>query len=174
MIKIVVGSRNPVKIRCVRNVFSKYFKNIEIVGEEVRSGVSFQPKTEEETIIGAQSRAAAIFRKHKPDFGIGIEGGTQYINKKLYTFAWICIKSKKGKIGLGRTASFPLPKKIEKIIRSGKELGEANDILFGVENSKQKMGAVGLLSKDRLNRTKLYEQGVICALLPFLNQKLYF
>ena len=52
-------------------------------------------------------------------------------------------------------------------------MGEADDIVFCLKNTKQKMGAIGLLSKGKLNRTKLYEQGVICALLPFLNEKLY-
>jgi len=91
----------------------------------------------------------------------------------LYAFAWICIKSKKEKIGFGRTASFLLPPKIEELIKLGRELGEADDIFFDIKNSKQKMGAIGLLSKSKLDRKKLYEQGVICALIPFLNKKLY-
>lgn len=97
----------------------------------------------------------------------------EYLDSKPYTFAWVRIKSKEGKIGLGRTASFPLPQEIEKLINSGKELGEASDIIFRMENSKQKTGAIGLLSKGVLDRTKLYEQGVTCALLPFINKELY-
>ena len=173
MIKIIVGSKNPVKIKCVENVFSQYFQNIEVIGKEVDSLVSDQPKTEKETITGAENRTKQIFKKYYPDFGVGIEGGLEYIDKKLYSFAWICIKSKNGKKGLGKTMSFPLPLKIKKLIKQGKELGEADDIVFGIKNSKQKMGAIGLLSKGKLNRTKLYEQGVISALLPFLNEKLY-
>ena len=173
MIKIIVGSKNPVKIKCVKNVFSKYFKNIKVIGEEVDSLVSDQPKSVEETILGAKNRTEQIFKKYNPNFGVGIEGGLEYIENKFYVFAWICIKTKNKKTGLGRTASFPLPPKIEKLIKKGKELGEANDIVFGIKNSKQKMGGIGLLSKRKLNRTKLYEQGVISALLPFLNRKLY-
>lgn len=173
MLKIIVGSKNPVKIKCVENAFSKYFKNVKVIGKEIKSGVSHQPKIEKETIQGAVNRANQILRKYRPDFGVGIEGGLEYIKGKLYTFAWVCIKSKEGKKGLGRTASFPLPPKIEKLIKGGKELGDADDIVFGIKDTKQKMGAIGLLSKGKLNRTKLYEQGVICALLPFLNEKLY-
>ncbi|PJA02434.1 inosine/xanthosine triphosphatase [bacterium (Candidatus Gribaldobacteria) CG_4_9_14_3_um_filter_36_15] len=173
MVKIIVGSKNPVKINSVKRVFSKYFDNLEVRGEKVDSKVSYQPKSEKETIQGAKNRAEYIFKKYKPDFALGIEGGLGYLNSKLYTFAWVCIESKEGKIGLGRTASFPLPQKMEKLINDGKELGEADDIIFRMKNTKQKMGAIGLLSKEVLDRTKLYEQGVICALLPFINKELY-
>jgi inosine/xanthosine triphosphatase len=172
-IKIIVGSENPVKIKCVKNVFSKFFEKIEVIGKKIKARLSKQPQTEEETIQGAIKRAEEIMKKYRPDFGVGIEGGLEYIRGQLFTFAWVCIKSKNGKIGLGRTASFSLPPIIEKLIKEGKELGEADDIVFGIKNSKRKMGAIGLLSHGKLDRTKLYEQGVICALLPFLNENLY-
>lgn len=173
MLKIIVASKNPVKIKCVENVFFKYFENIEVIGKDINSLVSDQPKSEEETIRGAKNRTEQIFKKYNPDFGVGIEGGLEYIENKLYLTAWICIKSKDGQMELGRAASFRLPPKIEKLIKKGKELGDASDIIFGTHNSKQKMGAIGLLSKERLDRIKLYEHGVLSALLPFLNKKLY-
>lgn len=173
-IRVVIGSKNPIKIECVKNAFSKYFKNIKIIGTNIESGVPNQPKSDRKTIKGATRRATqSLLKDNKVDFGVGIEGGLECIKNNLYAFAWICIKSRKGKIGLGRTASFLLPPKIEELIKLGKELGEADDIVFDIKNSKQKMGAIGLLSKGKLDRKKLYEQGVICALLPFLNKKLY-
>lgn len=173
-IKVVIGSTNPVKIGCVKNAFSRYFKNIEIIGTNVESGVPNQPKSDRKTLEGATRRAAqSLLKDNKADFGVGIEGGLEYVKNNLYAFAWICIKSRKGKIGLGRTASFLLPPKIEELIKLGKELGQADDIIFNIKNSKQKMGTIGLLSKGKLDRKKLYEQGVICALLPFLNKELY-
>jgi len=58
-------------------------------------------------------------------------------------------------------------------VNSGLELGEADDLVFGQANSKQKNGAIGLLTNDVLNRTTLYEQAVIMALIPFKNPHLY-
>ena len=92
-IKAIVGSKNPVKIEAVRNAFSKYFKNIEIIGLNVGSGVSNQPKSDEETIGGAKNRATQCLTKdNEADFGIGIEGGLEYIENNLYAFAWIVIR----------------------------------------------------------------------------------
>jgi non-canonical (house-cleaning) NTP pyrophosphatase len=59
------------------------------------------------------------------------------------------------------------------LIRQGKELGEADDIVFGRNNSKQENGAVGLLTGDVINRAQLYEMAVILAFIPFKNLDLY-
>ncbi len=173
MLRVIIGSKNPVKINCVREVFSKYFKNIDVKGIEVNSGVSHQPKSGDRTLQGAKNRAHYIFKEYQPDFAVGIEGGLEKIGKTLYVISWICIKSKQRKVGLGRTASFPLPKKLEELIKKGKGLGGAADIIFGIKNIKQKMGAIGLLSRGVLDRKELYIGGVISALLPFLNEKFY-
>ena len=47
-IQIIVASKNPVKIKCVRDGFEKMFPDVayEIQGMEVPSGVSVQPATE--------------------------------------------------------------------------------------------------------------------------------
>jgi non-canonical (house-cleaning) NTP pyrophosphatase len=46
-------------------------------------------------------------------------------------------------------------------------------MVFGQENSKQKHGAVGSLTKNRINRTQLYVQAVQLALVPFINPGLF-
>jgi len=173
MLKVVVGSRNPVKVNSVRNVFLKFFQDLEVVGEDVGSKVSVQPRTEEETLEGARSRADQVFERFRPDFSVGVEGGIQRIGDNIFSFAWVCIKSKDGLVGLGRTASFPVPRKVMELVEGGLEMGEANDLVFKVEGSKQRGGLIGHLSKGKLDRTGLNEQGVVCALLPFLNKELY-
>jgi len=57
--KILVGSKNPVKIKAVEEAFSKYFDNIVVEGINVNSGVSVQP-VNNETYAGAQNRALKL------------------------------------------------------------------------------------------------------------------
>ena len=57
--KILVGSKNPVKIKSVEEAFSLYFQNFSVEGIEVNSGVPVQP-INDETYIGAQNRAARL------------------------------------------------------------------------------------------------------------------
>jgi non-canonical (house-cleaning) NTP pyrophosphatase len=85
----------------------------------------------------------------------------------------VVVKSRDGKIGKGKTGSFFLPPKVAELIGQGKELGDADDIVFGTSNSKQANGAVGILTGDVLTRTTFYEAAVILALIPFKNPELY-
>ena len=79
----------------------------------------------------------------------------------------------KNKISKAKTATFPLPLKISKLIQEGYELGDADDIVFKRSNSKQQNGAVGILTNNVINRTDYYSHAIILALIPFTNTKLY-
>lgn len=43
----------------------------------------------------------------------------------------------------------------------------------GNPNLKNESGAIGILSKNRINRTDILTQAVTCALLPRINKTLY-
>lgn len=176
MTKIIIASKNPVKIESTREGFVKMFKDeiFEIEGLSVDSGVSAQPMSEEETLAGATNRVNNVsILSPNADYWVGIEGGSKVVGKGMETFAWVVIKSKNGMVSQGRTASFYLPKEIVALVKMGKELGEADDIVFKRSNSKQSNGAVGILTGDVLTRAGYYETAVIMALIPFKNPKLY-
>ena len=176
MQKVIVASTNPVKIETVKIGFSKMFPKEKFVfsGVTVPSGVSDQPQSEEETLKGATIRAKNAMKKvPEADYWVGVEGGLKRENGEAQAFAWIVVIHKGGKIGKGKTASFFLPKRIIDLLDQGKELGEADDIVFKRTNSKQSNGAVGILTNDVLTRTSFYEHGIILALIPFKNQDLY-
>ena len=69
---------------------------------------------------------------------------------------------------------FELPLEIIQELKSGLELGEVIDTLTNQKNSKQKGGAIGYFTQNVMTRQILYESGIIVALVPFLNEKLYF
>ncbi len=68
---------------------------------------------------------------------------------------------------------FTLPEAVAALIRQGQELGAADDLVFGRVNSKQEQGAVGLLTGGVVDRTQLYAQAVVLALIPFKHRGLY-
>jgi inosine/xanthosine triphosphatase len=176
MQKIIIASKNPVKINAALCGFKKMFPkgDFEIEGVSVASGVSDQPLTDAETFKGAFNRVENAFKaKTDADYWIGIEGGVEEKNSEMEAFAWIIVKSKDGKIGKGRTGTFFLPPKIVELIRQGEELGKADDIVFKRKNSKQENGAVGILTEDVISRTNYYIEAVVLALIPFKNPDLY-
>jgi len=177
---IIVTSKNPVKIQAALSGFNKMFpgEQFQVESLSTPSGVKAQPLSDEETLVGALNRTHnAVEIAKQADFWVGIEGGIEERDGDMTAFAWVVVCSKSQgdriKIGKGRTGTFFLPPPIADLIRQGKELGEADDIIFQRHNSKQENGAVGLLTGNVLDRIGLYEQAVILALIPFKNFALY-
>lgn len=174
---IAIASQNPVKIEATRVGFEKMFpaQEFSVRGEPVPSGVSDQPMTDEETLVGANNRVENIARKATDaDYCVGIEGGLQEREEdQIEAFAWIVVRRKDGKVGKSRTGTFSLPEQMVQLIHQGKELGDADDIVFRQTDSKQKNGTVGNLTGDIITRSTYYSETVVLALIPFKNPDLY-
>ena len=174
MIRIIVASKNPVKLEAVEDGLAELIQEeIELTGVSVDSGVSDQPMSDAETLKGAETRiknAQVQFPAY--DFYIGIEGGVEETISGLMAFAWIVI-SNYAKTGQARTASFFLPTEVARLVHQGMELGDADDVVFSKSNSKQQNGAIGLLTNDTITRKSLYMPAVQMAFIPFLNPELY-
>lgn len=170
-ITVAVASTNPVKLSATKTAFRKAFpgKDVRVEGVRISSGVSDQPKTDDETLTGAENRARALSNDSEADFCIGIEGGIQRTEHGVEAFAWVVVQ-RNGVIGRSRSCSFELPPAVVELLDAGLELGDANDRVFGTENSKHDQGAVGLLTNGVIDRTALYEPAVILALVPFLSK----
>jgi len=174
-VKIIIASRNPIKINATKLAFEQMFPNkvFQFEGVSISSDISDQPMSNNETLKGAINRSNnAKLEYMDADYWIGIEGGVEKKGIEMQVFAWIFIQSKEME-GKARTATFDLPKKIIELIDSGMELGDADDIIFNRKNSKQKNGAVGILTKDLIDREKYYTHAIIMALIPFNNLDLY-
>ena len=173
--QIIVASQNPVKVRAALQGFEKMFaaESIQAEGISVPSGVPDQPMSQAETLQGARNRAVAAKQaRPEADYWIGIEGGLEETAVGMEVFAWVVILSG-DRQGQARTATFMLPSAIIELIHQGYELGEADDRIFGVHNSKQAGGALGLLTHNVVDRSWFYVPAVVLALLPFLNEDLY-
>ena len=173
--KLIVASQNPVKLDAVQQGVEELWPNItpNILGVHVPSGVRAQPMDEKETLQGARNRVTrAIEQVTSADYWIGIEGGVQDIEGKMAAFAWI-VASNGEKYGEARTASLFLPLLVAELVRSGIELGVADDQVFGSINSKQKNGAIGLLTHNAITRKSLYVPAVIMAMIPFIRPEFY-
>ncbi len=175
MLKIIVASNNPVKIDAIQKVFSAIFHDpLEINPISVPSGVSDQPMSDSETFEGALNRAKnARDLWTDGDYWVGIEGGVEWFDEKLAAFAWVVILSKT-RMGSARTGTFFLPPQVAAYVRSGVELGHADDLVFGTTNSKQMNGAIGILTNDVITREELYRPAVIMAIIPFSKPDMFF
>jgi inosine/xanthosine triphosphatase len=172
---IILASKNPVKVQATLDGFKRMLseETFELKTVSTASGVGDQPMNSDETLRGAVNRArAAAEMVPAGDFWVGIEGGVEERGDEMAAFAWVVVLTK-DRTGKGCTGTFFLPEQVARLIREGKELGEADDIVFGKTNSKQENGAIGILTSDVIDRAGLYAQAVILALVPFKNTRLY-
>lgn len=173
-ITFAVGSKNLIKIQAVEDVVHKFWPEAEVLGIDVISNVANQPRTDEETKKGATNRAKnALKNKPEADYGVGLESGIEFRPDGLWTLGWIAVTDKKGKIGLAKTVEFRLPPRMAELIENGLEQGQADAQFFKREDSGEKEGLVGLLTKGKVKRAEAFSQAITFALVPFLNPEYY-
>jgi len=170
--KVTVGSCNPVKIAAAQAVFSQIAPSVEVEGVRVSSGVSAQPWGDAETRRGAINRARAALQDGA-DYAVGFEGGVIETESGLMSCAWCAVLDRFGRVGVGGSLNFLLPERVARDLRVGHELGDVMDRLTGAHNTKQSMGAIGILSDGLMDRQQAYEHLLAAALTRFRRPDLY-
>ena len=173
--KIIVGSKNPVKFQATGNVLEKIYGELEVQAIDVDSGVPDQPIGLEVTVQGAINRAKNAF---SPDFdlSVGIESGLLEVPHSITGYLdlqWCAIYDGE-KITLGVSAGFEYPPMVIEQVLGGKEVGDVMDQVTGVDKLGQKTGAVSHLTQGMLDRTGNTEQCVLMAMVPRMNEGVYF
>lgn len=170
---VAVGSANPVKIQAVRNSIQRIWPDAEVDGVTVASGVRAQPLSDDEAIAGAINRAQAARLALDSDLGIGLEGNTHETAHGVFVTGWAAAVDRQSHMGLGGSGRFLLPRVLVERLRLGAELGDLMDEWAGQANTKQKQGAVGMMTNGLISRTIALETAVIFALTRFLNPDYY-
>ncbi|MEG3224627.1 MAG: inosine/xanthosine triphosphatase [Methanobacteriales archaeon Met13] len=173
--KVSVGTKNPVKVKATRNVLLKIYPSVEVTGLDVDSGVRDQPIGLNETVKGAVNRAKNVYNS-EVDLSVGIESGLLETPNSITGYLdlqWCCIYDGE-KETLGVSAGFEYPPAVVEEVLKGKEVGHVMDQVTGVDKLGQKTGAVSYLSKGMLDRTENTEQCVLMAMIPRMNEDLYF
>jgi len=168
-----VGSKNPVKLAAARAVLERVTPSVRVEGISVTSTVRDQPFGDNETIRGALARAHAAREAVGGDLGIGIEGGVVESDDGMRTCAWAAVVDGSGREGVGGSLAMPLPNRVAELVRDGVELGVAMDRLTGEHNTKQRQGAVGILTAGLVDRRAAYEVILAYALARFLTPELW-
>ena len=92
MKKVLIASRNPVKINATKKAFEDVFTDrFEFEGVSADSLVSDQPMSNDETLKGANNRIQNI-QHLEADYFVSIEGGVDLLNNKYEAFAWIVVQ----------------------------------------------------------------------------------
>jgi inosine/xanthosine triphosphatase len=171
-LRIRVGSSNPVKIEGVRRVFEHLYDKIEIGGIEVDTGVPQQPR-EDDVIKGAMNRARSAIGN--ADIGVGVEAGLLWDDVVQWYFdvQYCVIVDSSGRATIGHGPGFWYPPEVIGWVEKGLSVNDAMQKVTGIEKIGHTTGAVGYLSMNALDRTRLTEMAVLAAFIPRIRPELY-
>ena len=168
---IRVGSTNEVKVEAVKEILRDYahLAGATVLGVKADSGVSDQPKSLEETVEGAVNRAKNA--RGDADYGIGLESGLMPVPKTKSGYMDVCAcaiyDGKEFHLGLSSAWEFPDKSVMELILNEGLNMTEAvhkagltKSTSIGAEN-----GAIGILTKNRVDRKEYTKQALRTALI---------
>ncbi|RLI84260.1 inosine/xanthosine triphosphatase [Archaeoglobales archaeon] len=174
MVKVVVGSKNPVKVEGVRQAFLQYFDEVEVSSREVDSGVGSQPFNDD-SIKGAINRALNSYSEEF-DFSVGVEAGLFSVKRTITGFIDFQVSAiyDGSRISVGFGPGFEYPPLVVEEVLKGKEVGDVMDEFTGIENLGEKTGAIHFLTKGKISRTDLTRLSVTTALIPWINGEYYF
>lgn len=170
--KVLIGTKNPGKIKGARIALEKYFDNVEIEGVKVDSGVGEQP-VGLETYQGALHRVDNLMhyaQEHNlhADYFMAVESGLVSEIGFWSIINVAVIKNCHGQIGQGTSAGFPVPQKYVEAIKRN-TLGTVMDQLFNESDLRSSTGGIGLLTREVITRIDLTAQAFLMALTPFIN-----
>lgn len=170
--KIVVGSKNKVKVGAVEEILKEYphLADAEVRGVETDSGVSAQPKSLDETMRGAMSRAKGAFGDGA-DYGIGLESGLMHVPLAKTGYMDVCVcaiyDGKEFYFGLSSAWEFPDKSVTKLMIEKGLDMSEAINRTGLTKNPRigSEEGAIGILTKGRLTRKEYTKEALRAALI---------
>ena len=173
--KILVGSKNPVKIEGTKQAFETYYENVDISGISVSSNVPDQP-VNEQVYAGAKNRTLNLIKYAKEnnidaDFYASIESGIINLYGKWLNINIAVIIDKNGYESIGTSEAFPIPEKYVETIKT-ESLGAVMDKFSHVDNIAKKTGGVYFLTR-KTTRTDLTRNAFIMALTQFVNGDLW-
>lgn len=193
---LAVASENPIKWSASKNSFQDvyfpeqagilseavyFFKEvvdpheIRVHGFDIPSGVSSQPMNEKETHRGAMNRMATL-RATCPDadYYVSMEGGVIDHGQYMEEIGYVMVAERgSDDVFYAQVSRFEVPVETANLIRQGMEMGDANDRVFGKENSKQGGGMIGEVTNQLVPRERLYYNAAIIAWSSMNNKHLY-
>jgi inosine/xanthosine triphosphatase len=185
---VALGSARAAKIMAVRAACARVaerdarWARAEVVARAVETSAPRMPLTDMQLMRGARERADAVRdllagEGHPADFYLGLEGGFHSITfeGRRHTFLHGWAYASDGARGFFGTApAVTVPEEIvNRVERTGRELGEVMDEVAGERDVRSRQGAWGVLSRGLLTRAMSFETALVAALAPFYNKGIY-
>lgn len=176
---IRLGSINPVKIQALQETITdyKFLDGAVIVAEQCSSGVSEQPKSLEETMMGACQRALKLYKDCS--YSVGIESGVfelehiyykdniPYMHYVMYDIC-ACVFYDGRTFYNGLSSGWEVPMPVARgILTKGLDMDQAAYKAGLTDKARvgREEGLVGIMTNGRVTRKQYTKQAIQMALI---------
>ena len=160
---VKVATLKQVKVEGITEAFEYYFKNVQVMRYDVKSGVPEQP-VNNQVFEGAKNRLLELREQENgySDYWVACESGLINLYGYWFNFQVVMIMSKDGKFGVGVSQGLQVPHKyIHEAINTS-----IADVLDRIFKGK---GGVRLLTYGKFSRKNLIRDATIMAITRMLN-----
>jgi len=172
LMKIQVGTRNPIKVKAVRAAFEQVFSGelLEVTAVPVEPGVPSQPFGVE-VIYGATQRAKRSLGD--ADYGVGIEAGLLQLPgcDRSLNVQFCVVVDRLGGMTVGHGPGFELPNAVVEKLRAGSTLSGEVSRAAEIPEINETIGSIGVLSGGRIDRLAITCEAVLMALVPRIDNR---
>jgi inosine/xanthosine triphosphatase len=165
--KVYVATRNPVKLRAVRDALTERLGagGVDVRPVDPPASLPEQPLGEEVS-CGAIARAKVAIEPSDAEWGVGIEAGLiQLPGSERWLSVQVCaIVDRRGKVSVGLGPGHELPEALCAAVLAGAPLREALRLTFSIDDAENR-GAIHVLSDGRFGRYEITLDAVRMALL---------
>ena len=165
MTYVKVATKNLVKLTGVMEAFLRYFKEVKVDCEDVKSNVPEQP-INEDVFKGAENRLKSLKNTAKYDYLVSIEGGLIEFSGNWFNVQVVIVKDSKGNKGIGLSQGYQIPLEyVDEAIHTS--VAQVLDKIFEVK------GGISVLTKNQFTRGSLITDGTVMALAKVLNSNIW-
>ncbi|WP_396018697.1 inosine/xanthosine triphosphatase [Escherichia coli] len=174
--KIFLTSNNPAKVEAVKIVCSKLFDVFSIKHEDIASGVSDTPFTDDEAILGCYTRINSSEHNlsEHVDYIIALEGLIEKKSFGQFVYGWAVIKEmESSSFFYGCSGKVYLPNRVMQKMSSQKRLSDVVLELYpGTSSDELKLiGTNGVLTGGLYTRAMEFETALLCAFGSMMTSK---
>ena len=170
-LRFKVGSANKAKVDAVSETLKDYLHlaEAEVAGMKTASGVSDQPLSLDETITGATNRARNAFVDC--EYSVGIESGLMAVAQAKSRYLDVCVAvihdGVNFHLGISSAWEFKDTSVIASMIKEGLDMSQAiqKAKMTSNENIGSEEGAIGIVTKGRIDRKAYTKQALQMALI---------
>jgi inosine/xanthosine triphosphatase len=175
MKKIVLTSKNPVKLSVVKNIVEQLLPDISFEYISLDLDTKKAELFGKEHIVGYMTDILSKARESVSDaeYYVCMQGGMEDNEGEMHETAYVIVSDSTGRNEVSRCSTFRVPTQVANEVRNGKDFAKSVDEFFKVQDTKTTGGFVSILTKGIVNKESHYSQPFAIALSTLI-QKSWF